>query len=424
MAVRYLVQRRVVVTGLGLLTPLGNNLEDSWNAVCSGQSGVRNLTVSDHPDFPKLGIPSIGAKISNFQKDHWMQMIPYTKNLFNAYATCAATEALANSEWIPEHETDQVRTGIVLGTGLGSVSCALENQSRIDVKGYGHMDRLGVLKVLQSLAAGGISLQFSLKGPTNTVSTACASGQSAIGEAFHYIQRGDADVMIAVAAEHAVLPFVLAGFNKLGALSRSTSDPEKASCPFDARRSGFVLGEGAGALILESLDHAIARNARIYAEIRGYGCCSEGEHLTKPNTSGDGAYRAMTQALHQSGLSPEHIGLINAHATSTEDGDVAEAAAISKLFPGSRPVVTANKGNFGHLMGAAGAVEAAFTVLSIKTGVIPPILNLQKPIAELNFATHLVRQEVQAAISNSFGFGGVNTSLLFTAYESETPNSP
>lgn len=421
MAVRYLAQRRVVVTGLGLLTPVGANVEGSWNAVCSGQSGVRALTAQDHPDFPKLGTPAIGAMIAEgFQKDHWMQMIPYTKNLFNAYATCAATEALANAGWVPEEETDQVRTGIVLGTGLGSVACAIENQQRIDAKGYAHMDRLGVLKVLQNLAAGGISLQFRLKGPTNTVSTACASGQSAIGEAFHYIQRGDADVMIAVAAEHSVMPFVLAGFSKIGALSRETAEPEKASCPFDAGRSGFVIGEGAGALILEDLEHALKREARIYAEIRGYGCCSEGEHLTKPRADGEGAYRVMMNALRQGGLSPEHVGMVNAHATSTEDGDLAEATAIARVFQGLKPVITANKGNFGHLMGAAGVVEAAFTALSISTGVIPPILNLKKPVADLAFATHLVRKPIEAALSNSFGFGGINTSLLFSKY---TPSS-
>jgi 3-oxoacyl-[acyl-carrier-protein] synthase II len=285
------------------------------------------------------------------------------------------------------------------------------------------MDRFAILKVLINLAAGSLSIQHKCKGPSSTVNTACASGQTCIGEAFTAIQRGDADVMVAGAAEDSLQPFILSGFYKIGVLNaEDNGNPEGASRPFDEDRKGFVVGEGAGALVLEELEHALSRKAKIYAELRGYGCAVEAEHLTRPSEDGDGTYRAMQEAISQGGLTPQDIDQISAHGTSTLEGDYAEAIAIMRLFRMPGPVITASSGNIGHLLGAAGAVQAAFTVLSVRNDEIPPMLNLKKPVSLYSgkivprYAKSLIKHKVKAALSNAFGFGGVSTSLLFTKY--------
>jgi 3-oxoacyl-[acyl-carrier-protein] synthase II len=285
------------------------------------------------------------------------------------------------------------------------------------------MDRFAMLKSLTNLAAGHLSIQFQLKGPSTTVNTACASGQTAVGEAFHLIRRGDADVMVAGGAEEGVQPFLLAGFNKIGALNADENGhPEGASRPFDQHRKGFVLGEGAGALILEELEHALSRKAKIYAEVLGFASTVEAEYLTRPSEDGDGTYRAMIGAMKQAGIEAKDVDMVKAHGTGSEDGDVAEITAILRIFKTPGPVITANKGSIGHLLGAAGAVEAAFAALSVHNDTIPPMINLKHPLElyagtlKPNYARALLKQKVTTVLTNAFGFGGVNTSLVLAKH--------
>lgn len=412
-----LMARRVVITGLGLLTPLGVNVEQSWLNLCAGKCGIHALP--NEPHTAGLDVRIAGTLPSGFDREKWLNAVPYAKNVLNAYATAVTTEALANAKWTPETEEEKHRAGVIFGSSFGCLSTLLENQARVTAKGFLGMDRFAMLKSLTNLAAGHLSIQFQLKGPSTTVNTACASGQTAVGEAFHLIRRGDADVMVAGGAEEGVQPFLLAGFNKIGALNADDNgNPEGASRPFDQHRKGFVLGEGAGALVLEELEHALSRKANIYAEILGFASTVEAEYLTRPSEDGDGTYRAMVGAMKQAGIEAKNVDMVKAHGTGSEDGDVAEITAILRIFKTPGPVITATKGSIGHLLGAAGAVEAAFAALSVHNDTIPPMINLKYPLdlyagsLKPNYAKALLKQKVTTVLTNAFGFGGVNTSLV------------
>jgi len=412
-----LLSRRVVITGLGLLTPLGVNVEQSWLNLCAGKSGIHALP--SNPQTSDLEVRIAGTLPAGFEREKWLNAVPYAKNLLNAYATAVTTEALANAQWKPETEEEKNRSGVIFGSSFGCLSTILENQTRVGLKGFAGMDRFAMLKALTNLAAGHLAIQFQLKGPSTTVNTACASGQTAVGEAFHMIRRGDADVMVAGGAEEGVQPFLLAGFSKIGALNAdSNGHPEGANQPFDLHRKGFVLGEGAGALILEDLDHAVSRKAQIYAEILGFSSTVDAEYLTKPMEDGDGAYRAMQVAMQQAGIEAKDVDMVKAHGTGSEDGDVAELTAILRVFKTPGPVITATKGSTGHLLGAAGAVEAVFAALAVHSDLIPPMINLKQPLRlyagmlKPHYATSLLKQRVGTVVANAYGFGGVNTSLV------------
>lgn len=412
-----LISRRVVITGLGLLTPLGVNVEQSWLNLCAGKSGIQALP--NTPQSTGLEVRIAGCLPAGFEREKWLNAVPYAKNLLNAYATAVTTEALANAKWKPETEDQKNRSGVIFGSSFGCLSTILENQTRVGLKGFAGMDRFAMLKALTNLAAGHLSIHFQLKGPSTTVNTACASGQTAVGEAFHVIRRGDADVMVAGGAEEGVQPFLLAGFNKIGVLNADDNgNPEGAGRPFDWHRKGFVLGEGAGALVLEELAHALSRKAQIYAEVLGFSSAVEAEFLTKPSNDGDGACRAMQGAMKQAEVEAKEVDLVKAHGTGSEDGDAAELTAILRIFRTPGPVISATKGSIGHLLGAAGAVEAAFAALSVHNDMIPPMINLKQPL-ELHagrlkprYATTLLKQKVNTVLANASGFGGVNTSLV------------
>lgn len=416
-----LVARRVVITGLGLLTPLGVNVEQSWLNLCAGKCGIRALPSELHT--AGLDVRIAGTLPPGFDREKWLNAVPYAKNVLNSYATAVTSEALENAKWKPETEEEKHRSGVIFGSSFGCLSTLLENQARVTAKGFVGMDRFAMLKSLTNLAAGHLSIQFQLKGPSTTVNTACASGQTAVGEAFHLIRRGDADVMVAGGAEEGVQPFLLAGFNKIGALNADENGhPEGASRPFDQHRKGFVLGEGAGALILEELEHALSRKAKIYAEVLGFASTVEAEYLTRPSEDGDGTYRAMIGAMKQAGIEAKDVDMVKAHGTGSEDGDVAEMTAILRIFKTPGPVITANKGSIGHLLGAAGAVEAAFAALSVHNDTIPPMINLKQPLElyagtlKPNYARAVLKQKVTTVLTNAFGFGGVNTSLVLAKH--------
>ena len=417
-----LPHHRVVITGLGLLTPLGTNVLQSWQHLCTGKTAIRALTATDDSAIPSLDVRIAGKLPSDFDYERWIQAVPYAKNRLNAYATAVTSEALENAGWKPDSDWEKHRSGVIFGSSFGCLSTILANQSRVHSKGFGGMDRFAMLKALTNLAAGHLSIQFKLKGPTSTVNTASASSQTAIGEAYHLIRRGAADVMVAGGAEEGTHPFLLAGFSKIGALnSENNGNPESASRPFDGLRKGVVLGEGAGAVVLEELEHALARKAEIYAEIQGFGTAVDAEYMTKPSEDGDGAYRAMQAAMRQADI--QDIDHIKAHGTGSEEGDIAELTAIFRLFRSPGPIITAHKGSIGHLLGAAGVVECAFAALSIQQDTVPPIVNMTQPLElysgtlKPNYARSLLRHKVNTVLCNSFGFGGVNTSLLLSKYK-------
>lgn len=409
-------QRRVVITGMGLLTPLGVNVEQSWVNLCAGKTGIRALTSEDHPSYPSLEVRIAGKLPAGFDYQKWLTALPQAQNKVNAYAAAVTTEALANAGWKPSTDTQKQRSGLTFATCFGSLSTLLDTQTRIHSKGYPDFDQFTMSKLLTT---GHLSSLFHLYGPAVTVNTACASGQTAIGEAFHLIRRGNADVMVAGGAEDSSHPFLVAGFSKIGALNAENNGyPEGASRPFDWFRKGFVLGEGAGAVVLEELEHAQARKAKIYAEVLGFAAVMDAEYLTKSSEDGDGAYRAMQAAMKMAEIEAKEIDHIKAHGTGSEEGDVSELTAILRTFKVPGPVITANKGGIGHLLGAAGVVEAAFATLSVHNDMIPPIVNMKQPLElyagtlKPNYARTLMKQRVSKVMCNATGFGGVNTSLV------------
>lgn len=415
--------RRVVVTGLGLVTPLGYDVDSTWKAVLAGKTGIKKLT---DPKFEKLStqiaayIP-LGSEEGAFDGDAKIgskvakQMSPFQK-----FASVAAKEAMEDAGWKPETEEDARRTGVAMGSGIGGIEEITDMQDVLKEKGPRKVSPRFICKELINLPSGFISMEHNAKGPNTAASTACATGAHMIADAYRFIKYGEADVMIAGGTESAVEPTSLAGFNAMKALATNRNDePELSSRPFDEARSGFVMGEGAGVLILEELEHARKRGAKIYAEIRGVGYTGDAYHVSAP--SGEGGRSAMTQAIIQAGLEPKDIDYVNAHGTSTPVGDKMELESIQTVFGGPcntiQPVVTSTKGATGHMLGAAGAVEAVFTTLSVAQDIIPPTLNLENPVVTegiKHVAGESLKTEVGAALSNSFGFGGTNACIAFS----------
>lgn len=410
-------KRRVVVTGLGMISPLGLDVQSSWQAVIQGKSGVGYITHFDAKDYPVR----IAAEVKGFDPTKYIELKEVKKmDRFIHFAIAATEMAIADSALKITPENSE-RIGVVIGSGMGGLP-AIEYYHQILLeKSWKRVSPFFIPMVIINLAAGQISIKYGIKGPNLAVTTACATGNHSIGEAFRMIQYGDADVMIAGGAEAVITPMAVAGFAIMRALSTRNEEPEKASRPFDADRDGFVMGEGSGILILEELEHALKRGAKIYAELVGYGMTSDAYHITAPAPEGEGGARCMKMALNDAGISPEEIDYINAHGTSTKQGDELETQAIKTIFGehAYKLCVSSTKSMTGHLLGAAGGVEAIFTVLSIYENIIPPTINLDNPDPEcdLDYVPYNAKKkEVRYAMTNSFGFGGTNASLIFKKF--------
>jgi 3-oxoacyl-[acyl-carrier-protein] synthase II len=404
----------VVVTGLGAVTPLGNSVSEYWRAICEGRSGVGPITRFD----PKRLDCRIAAEVKVFDPLKVIEKKELKKlDLFIQYAIVAGVEAVESAK-IDFSQVDPTRAGALVGSGIGGILSILEWHKVLLDKGPSRVSPFFVPSLIVNMASGQLSIRYKLKGPNSSVVTACATGNHAIGDAFRIIQRGEADLMVAGGSEAIIDELPIGGFAQMKALSTRNDEPTRASRPFDADRDGFVPGEGAGLVVLESADHARRRGARIYAEIVGYGMTADAYHMTAPDPDGDGAVRAMAAALRDAGLRPEDVGYINAHGTSTPYNDKTETLAIKQVFGehARRLAVSSTKSMTGHLLGAAGGIEAIATVLALQHGVLPPTINYEKPDPEcdLDYVPNTARKaEVDAAISNGFGFGGTNATLAF-----------
>ncbi len=410
--------RRVVVTGIGLVTPIGIGVENVWKNLISGKSGIGRITRFD----PASLATQIAGEVKDFNPEQFIEKKEIKKmDTFIQYAIAAAKIAMEDSG-IDMNAIKPERVGVVVGAGLGGLP-GIEKYHRILIEeGPKRISPFFIPMVIANLAAGQISIIFGAKGPNSSTSTACAAGAHAIGDSAKYIQLGYADVMIAGGAESTITPLAIAGFNSMKALSTRNDEPERASRPFDKDRDGFVMGEGAGIIILEELEHARRRGARIYAEFAGYGLNGDAYHITAPDPEGEGGRRCMEMALEDAGIDPSEVDYINAHGTSTYYNDILETKAIKRLFGehAKRIMVSSTKSMTGHLLGAAGGVEAAFTVMSIYHEVIPPTINLENPDPEcdLDYIPNQAREKrIRVAISNSFGFGGTNACLVFKRFE-------
>ena len=418
--------RRVVVTGLGMVTPMANGVEASWSRILAGESGAGPITTFDVSDLPAriaCSIPRGDGTNGTFNPDEWMEPKEQRKvDDFIVFAMAAATQALRDSGWKPESYEDQIATGVAIGSGIGGLGGIYEASILIKERGPRRLSPFFIPGRLSNLAAGYVSIEHGLKGPNHAVVTACSTGAHAIGDAARMVALGDADVMVAGGAESAINRIGIAGFCACRALSTGFNDtPEKASRPYDRDRDGFVMGEGAGVVVLEELEHAKARGARIYAEIVGYGMSGDAYHITSPAEDGDGAYRCMQAALKRAGLRASDVDYINAHGTSTQVGDEIELRAVERLLANAseRPAMSSTKSATGHLLGAAGAIEAIFSVLSIRDQIVPPTINLDNPSVEteLDLVPHKAKKrKVDIALSNSFGFGGTNASLVMRRF--------
>ena len=415
--------RRVVVTGLGMVTPLGCGVEHSWQRLLAGQSGVSRVErfeVSDLPSRIAGQIPRGDGKAGTYNPDQWMEPKEQRKvDEFIVYAMCAAKQALDDAGWKPQSYDDQIVTGVLIGAGIGGAGGIADTGVLLKERGPRRVSPFFVPGRIINLAAGYVSIEHGLKGPNHAVVTACSTGSHAIGDAGRLIALGDADVMVAGGTESPINRVSMAGFAAARALSTGFNDtPERASRPYDRDRDGFVMAEGAGAVVLEEYEHAKARGARIYAELVGYGLSGDAHHITAPAPDGDGALRCMKAALKRAGVSPAEIDYINAHGTSTPLGDEIELGAVQRLLGNAagRLSMSSTKSSIGHLLGAAGAVEAIFSILAIRDQVAPPTINLDNPSVEtaIDLVPHQAhKRPIAIALSNSFGFGGTNASLVF-----------
>jgi len=407
-------KRRVVVTGLGLITPLGTGVEKTWNALCAGKSGIRRITKFD----PSGHACQIAGEVADFDPADYIEKKEIKKmDTFIHYAVAASQMAVddAGFKVTPENAD---RVGVYIGSGIGGLPAIEAFHKVLLEKGPDRVSPFFIPMVIINLASGQVSMRLGARGPNSCAVTACATGNHCIGDAFRLIERGDADVMIAGGAEAAITPLCVAGFASARALSTRNDQPERASRPFDKERDGFVLGEGAGVLVLEELELARRRGARIYAEIVGYGMTADAYHITAPPEDGHGAVRCMRRALEDAALAPVAIEYVNAHATSTM-ADRIETSAVKQVFGdhARRLAVSSTKSMTGHLLGAAGGVEAVFSVLAIHRGILPPTINQEVPDPEcdLDYVPNVARRaEVHTVLSNSFGFGGVNACLIFS----------
>ena len=414
--------KRVVVTGLGMVSPLACGVEATWKRLIAGDAAAARVETFDVSDLPcKIAaqVPR-GSGPDDYRPDDWMEPKEQRRNDdFIVYAMAAATQALADAGWAPKTYEEQCETGVLIGSGIGGLQGIAETAVILHEKGPRRVSPFFIPGSLINLSGGQVSIRHGLKGPNHSVVTACSTGAHAIGDAARLISLGDAEVMVAGGAESSVNRLALAGFCACKALSTDFNDrPKQASRPYDRDRDGFVMGEGAGCVVLESLEHARARGARIYAEIIGYGMSGDAYHITSPAPDGDGAYRAMAAALKRAGLTPADIDYVNAHGTSTPMGDEIELRAVERLLGNAAAGISmsSTKSAIGHLLGAAGAVEAIFSVLAIRDRIAPPTLNLDNPSVEtaLDLVPHVAKQRrIDIALSNSFGFGGTNASLIF-----------
>jgi 3-oxoacyl-[acyl-carrier-protein] synthase II len=409
--------RRIVVTGLGALTPVGNTAEQLWASLIEARSGIGPITKFDATGYPT----TIAGEVRNFDplayvdKKDARRLDPYLQ-----YAI-AASQMAVNDAGLDPAKVDSERFGVMIGSGIGGITTLLEGETVRASKGFDRVSPFVIPLLIVNMAPGLVSMRFGAKGPNSSVVTACATGNHAIGDASRIIERGDADIMIAGGAEAIIVPLTIAGFCSMKAMSTRNDDPTRASRPFDANRDGFVCGEGAGILVLESLEHAVQRDARIYAEVIGYGMTSDAHHMTAPDPNGDGAARAMALALKDAKLSPGDVGYINAHGTSTPYNDKFETIAIKRVFGdhAKRLPVSSTKSMTGHLLGAAGGVEAIATTLALHHGILPPTINYDTPDPEcdLDYVPNQARKvDVEVALSNAFGFGGTNATLAFRKY--------
>jgi len=414
--------RRVVVTGLGLVTPLASGVEESWKRLLDGQSGAGTITRFDPCNVLTTyacEVPLGDGCDGTFNADHYMQPKERRKvGDFILYGVAAAQQAVEDAGWMPEDEESRARTGVMMGSGIGGLSSIEETTLVIRDKGARRVSPFFITSALINLISGQVSIRHGFKGPNHAVVTACASGAHAIGDAARLIMFDDADVMLAGGAEAAICEIGIAGFNACKALSTKRADnPKAASRPYDADRDGFVMGEGAGVVVLEELEHAKARGAKIYAEVLGYGLSGDAHHITAPAEDGDGGYRAMKSALKHSGLEPGDVDYINAHGTSTM-ADTIELGAVERLLgnAAAKTSMSSTKSATGHLLGAAGAVEAVFSILALRDQVVPPTINLDNQAVDtpLDLVPNVKRErEVNVVMSNSFGFGGTNASVCF-----------
>ena len=415
--------RRVVVTGLGLVTPLACGTEQTWQRLRSGESGIKRIEKFDVSDIPCQiagQVPRGDGANGSFNPDDWMEPKEQRKvDDFIVFAMAAAAQALNDAGWHPRQYEDQIASGVLIGSGIGGVEGIAETALLLRDRGPRRVSPFFIPGRLINLASGYVSIAHSLKGPNHAVVTACSTGAHAIGDAGRLIALGDADVMVAGGTESPINRISLAGFAACRALSTGFNDtPERASRPYDRDRDGFVMGEGAGAVVLEEYEHAQRRGARIYGELIGYGLSGDAYHITAPAEDGDGAFRCMSAAIRRAGVSPSDIDYINAHGTSTPLGDEIELKAVEQLVgnAGGNIAMSSTKSSIGHLLGAAGAVEAIFCLLAMRDGVVPPTLNLDNPsvATSIDLVPHTARQRpVEVALSNSFGFGGTNASLIF-----------
>src|SRR5215469_16720823 len=415
--------RRVVITGLGMVTPLACGVAETWSRLLQGESGARKIEkfeVADLPSRIACQLPRGDGTNGTYNPDQWMEPKEQRKvDEFITYAMCAATQAIDDSGWKPTSYEDRTRTGVMIGSGIGGLEGIAETAIVLKEKGPRRVSPFFIPGRLINLASGYVSITHGLKGPNHAVVTACSTGAHAIGDAARLISLGDADVMVAGGAESPLDRLSMAGFAACRALSTSFNDePTRASRPYDRDRDGFVMGEGAGVVVLEELDHARARGARIYAELIGYGMSGDAYHITAPAEDGDGALRCMTAAIRRADITPAEIDYINAHGTSTPVGDEIELNAVQRLVgdDAGRISMSSTKSSIGHLLGAAGAVEAIFSVLAMRDRVAPPTLNLDSPSVKalVDLVPHNARErEIDVVLSNSFGFGGTNASLVF-----------
>jgi 3-oxoacyl-[acyl-carrier-protein] synthase II len=414
----------VVVTGLGLVTPLACGVEETWSRLIASKSGAGKLEGFETSDLAtKIGcqVPRGDGSNGTYNPDQWMDSKEQRRvDEFIVFGMAAATQAVVDSGWEPKSEEDRDRTGVLMGSGIGGLNGIADAAILLNEKGPRKISPFFIPGRLINLVSGYCSIKFGYKGPNHAVVTACATGAHAIGDAARLIAFDDADVMLAGGTEAAIGRLGIAGFNACRALATAFNDsPEKASRPYDKDRDGFVMGEGAGAVILEEYEHAKARGAKIYGEIVGYGLSGDAYHITAPSEDGDGGFRAMKAALKRSGLSPSDIDYVNAHGTSTM-ADGIELGAVERLMGNAAATVSmsSTKSSIGHLLGAAGAVEAIFCLLAIRDQIVPPTLNLDNPdvTTQIDLVPHVARKrEVKAAMSNSFGFGGTNAALIMTA---------
>jgi len=415
--------RRVVVTGLGALSPIGNTADELWSSLLQGRSGVGPITKFDTEGYPTR----IAGEVRDFDplnfvdKKDARRLDPYLQ-----YAVAASALAVQDAA-LDTGKVDSSRFGVLIGSGIGGITTLLDSHRNLLEKGPDRVSPFFIPMLIINMASGLVSMRFGAKGPNSSVVTACATGNHAIGDSFKIMQRGDADVMIAGGAEAIIVPLTIAGFCAMKAMSTRNDEPTKAMRPFDATRDGFVCGEGAGIVVLETLEHALARDAKIYAEIVGYGMTGDAHHLTAPDPEGDGAARAMSAAIRDAGLEPTAVGYINAHGTSTPYNDKFETLAIKRVFGehARRLAVSSTKSMTGHLLGAAGGVEAIATVLALHHGVLPPTINYEyaDPDCDLDYVPNVARESAcRHVLSNSFGFGGQNVALVVSQFDERRRN--